>query len=39
VKYGEFPQVMLVMTPNGERIEPPTVGVAWKDATGQILKR
>jgi hypothetical protein len=29
---------MLVLTPNGERIEPPSVGVAWKE-NGQITKK
>ena len=30
---------MLVFTPNGEKIEPPTVGIAWKDENGQISKK
>jgi hypothetical protein len=29
---------MMVMTPTGERIEPPSVGVAWKE-NGQIVKK
>lgn len=37
IKYGpESQQIMLVFTPNGERSEPPTVGIAWKNDSGQI---
>lgn len=40
IKYGpEAQQIMLTFTPNGEKIEPPTVGIAWKDTTGQIVKK
>ena len=40
IKYGpEAQQIMLTFTPNGEKIEPPTVGIAWKDNTGQIVKK
>jgi hypothetical protein len=30
---------MLTFTPNGEKIEPPTVGIAWKDSNGAIAKK
>lgn len=30
---------MLTFTPNGEKIEPPTVGIAWKNETGKISKK
>ncbi len=40
VKYTpESQQILLTFSPNGEKIEPPTVGIAWKDTTGQISKR
>jgi hypothetical protein len=40
IKYGsDSQQILLTMTPNGERIEPPTVGIAWKDSNGQINKK
>ena len=39
IKYGpESQQIMLTMTPNGDKIEPPTVGIAWKE-NGQINKK
>lgn len=40
IKYGEgVQQILLTFTPNGEKIEPPSVGIAWKDQTGQIAKK
>lgn len=40
VKYGpDSQQILLTFAPNGEKIEPPTVGIAWKDTQGQISKR
>ena len=40
VKYGpDSQQILLTFAPNGEKIEPPTVGIAWKDAQGQIAKK
>ena len=37
VNYGDqAQQIMLVFTPNGEKSEPPTVGIAWKNGSGQI---
>ncbi len=37
VKYGpESQQIMLVFTPNGEKSEPPVVGIAWKNDLGVI---
>lgn len=40
IKYGEgAQQILLTFTPNGERIEPPSVGIAWKDQKGQIVKK
>lgn len=40
VKYGpEAQQIMVVFTPNGEKSEPPMVGVAWKNDSGQIEKK
>lgn len=40
IKYGdEMQQIMLVFKPNGEAIEPPSVGVAWKNSSGQIEKK
>lgn len=40
VKYGEqSQQIMLVFTPNGEKTEPPTVGIAWKNSSGQVEKK
>ena len=29
----------MTFTPNGERIEPPAVGIAWKDNSNQINKK
>lgn len=40
IKYGDdVQQIMLVFTPNGEIVEPPTVGIAWKNGSGQIEKK
>ena len=40
IKYGpETQQILLTLVPNGEKIEPPTVGIAWKDGNGQINKK
>ncbi len=37
VKYGpECQQIMLTITPNGEKSEPPVVGIAWKNDSGAI---
>lgn len=37
VKYGpETQQIMLTITPNGEKSEPPVVGIAWKNDSGAI---
>jgi len=30
---------LLVFTPTGEKSEPPTVGIAWKNDSGQIEKK
>jgi hypothetical protein len=30
---------LLTFVPNGEKIEPPAVGIAWKDNQGQIAKK
>ena len=39
IKYGnESQQIMLTFKPDGELIEPPSVGIAWK-AEGQIVKK
>ncbi len=40
IKYGaESQQIMLIFTPNGEKSEPPVVGIAWKNDSGQIEKK
>jgi hypothetical protein len=40
IKYGpESQQILLTLTPNNEKIEPPSVGIAWKDTNGQINKK
>lgn len=40
VKYGDSAQqIMLTFTPNGEKTEPPSVGLAWKNSNGQIDKK
>ena len=40
IKYGsDAQQILLVFTPNLEKIEPPSVGIAWKDTEGQIIKK
>jgi hypothetical protein len=40
VKYSpDSQQILLTFAPNGEKIEPPCVGIAWKDGQGQISKR
>ena len=38
VKYGTQQQIMLTFTPNNDKIEPPIVGIAWKE-NGQIQKK
>lgn len=40
MKYGpESQQILLTFIPNGEKIDPPAVGIAWKDTQGQIVKK
>ena len=40
IKYGpEHQQILLTFTPDGERIEPPSVGIAWKNEQGQVTKK
>lgn len=40
IKYGpDAQQILLTFTPNNEKIEPPSVGIAWKDGSGQINKK
>lgn len=40
IKYGpDQQQILLTFAPNGERIEPPSVGIAWKNEQGQISKK
>lgn len=40
VKYTpESQQILLTLVPTGEKIEPPSVGVAWKNQEGKISKK
>lgn len=40
IKYGpDSQQIMLTFKLNGEIIEPPSVGIAWKSTDGQIVKK
>jgi hypothetical protein len=40
IKYSaEVQQIMLTFKPDGEVSEPPTVGIAWKNVEGAIVKK
>ena len=40
IKYAaDQQQILLTFTPNGEKIDPPSVGIAWKNQQGQITKK
>ena len=40
IKYSnESQQIMLTFKLNGEIVEPPNVGIAWKSTDGQIVKK